>query len=122
MSHAPARDQRFILDHIIDFSEVSGTDRFADASPDMVSAILEGAARLCDEVVAPVNRNGDLTPARLENGVLRASPGFDRAYRAIAEGGWVGVSAPVDYGGLGLPHVLATCVNEMLAGACLSLQ
>ncbi|SEB45064.1 acyl-CoA dehydrogenase [Rhodobacter sp. 24-YEA-8] len=122
MSHAPAADHRFILDHIIDFTDISGTDRFAEASPDMVSAILDGAARLCDEVVAPVNRDGDLTPARLENGVMRASPGFERAYHAIAGGGWVGVSASADYGGMGLPHVLATCVNEMLAGACLSLQ
>ncbi|MCL4068533.1 acyl-CoA dehydrogenase [Pseudomonas sp. GX19020] len=122
MSHAPAADHRFILDHIIDFTDISGTDRFVEASPDMVSAILDGAARLCDEVVAPVNRDGDLTPARLENGVLRASPGFERAYRAIAGGGWVGVSASAEYGGMGLPHVLATCVNEMLAGACLSLQ
>ncbi|WP_112311177.1 acyl-CoA dehydrogenase [Pseudogemmobacter bohemicus] len=122
MSQAPATDQRFILDHIIDFAEISRTDRFTDATPDMVTAILEGAARLSDEVVSAVNRDGDLVPARLENGVVRASKGFDRAYRAIAEGGWVGVSAAADYGGMGLPHVLATCVNEMLAGACLSLQ
>ncbi len=122
MTQAPAADQRFILDHIVDFAGLAATDRFADAVPEVVSAILDGAARLCDEVVAPVNRAGDLTPARLENGVMRASPGFARAYQAIAEGGWIGVSAGVDHGGMGLPHLLATCVNEMLAGACLSLQ
>ncbi|VDC23602.1 acyl-CoA dehydrogenase [Pseudogemmobacter humi] len=122
MAHAPAADQRFILDHIVDFAGLAGTDRFRDATPDVTAAILTEAARLCDEVVAPVNRDGDLHPARLENGVLRSSPGFDRAYRGIAEGGWVGVSAAVEYGGMGLPHTLATCVNEMLAGACLSLQ
>ncbi|WP_225026416.1 acyl-CoA dehydrogenase [Xinfangfangia pollutisoli] len=119
---APARDQRFILDHVVGFAEVAATPRFAEASADMVTAILAEAARMCDDVVAPVNRAGDLTPARLENGVVRSSPGFDKAYQAIATGGWIGVSANPDHGGMGLPHVLATCVNEMLAGACLSLQ
>jgi acyl-CoA dehydrogenase len=119
---APAADQRFILDHVVGFADVAATDRFAEATAETVTAILTEAARLCDDVVAPVNRAGDLTPARLENGIVRSSPGFDKAYRAIATGGWIGVSANPDHGGMGLPHVLATCVNEMLAGACLALQ
>jgi acyl-CoA dehydrogenase len=119
---APAADQRFILDHVVGFADVAATDRFAEATAETATAILAEAARLCDDVVAPVNRAGDLTPARLENGIVRSSPGFDMAYRAIATGGWIGVSANPDHGGMGLPHVLATCVNEMLAGACLALQ
>jgi hypothetical protein len=119
---APAADQRFILDHIVGFADVGATPRFAEATPDTVTAILAEAARMCDDVIAPLNRAGDLTPARLENGVVRASPGFGRGYKAIAEGGWIGVSANPEYGGMGLPHTLATCVNEMLSGACLSLQ
>ncbi len=122
MTKAALADQRFILDHVIGFADVAATDRFAEATPDTVTAILTEAARMCDAEVAPLNRAGDLTPARLENGVLRSSPGYDRGYRAIAGGGWIGVSASPDHGGMGLPHTLATCVNEMLSGACLALQ
>ncbi len=119
---APQEDHRFILDHVVDFARVSGTGRFADATPDTAAAILIEAAKLCDDVVAPLNRAGDLTPARLENGVLRSSPGYAEGYRAIAEGGWVGLAASPDHGGMGLPMALNTAVNEMLSGACLALQ
>ncbi|MCB5408906.1 acyl-CoA dehydrogenase [Pseudogemmobacter faecipullorum] len=119
---APSDDQKFILDHIIGYSEIAATPAFSEAGPEITEAMLGAAARICDEVVAPVNRNGDLFPARLENGVLRSSPGFDTAFRAIAEGGLIGLSASAEFGGMGLPHTLATCVNEMLAGACLALQ
>lgn len=122
MTHAPAADQRFILDHVVGFADVAATDRFAEATPDTVTAILTEAARMSDAAVAPLNRTGDLHPARLENGVLRASPGYDKGYSAIATGGWIGVSASPEFGGMGLPHTLTTCVNEMLAGACLALQ
>lgn len=121
-TRAPALDQRFILDHIVGFDEVTATERFNDASADTVSAILTEAARLCDDVIAPLNRGSDLQGAKLENGVVRSSPGFDKGYQAIAEGGWIGVSSSPEYGGMGLPHTLATCVNEMIAGACLSLN
>ncbi len=119
---AAVADQRFILDHVVGFAEVAATPRFAEATPDTVAAVLAEAARLCDDVIAPLNRDGDRHPARLENGRVRTSPGFDRGYRAIAEGGWIGVSANPAQGGMGLPLTLATCVNEMLSGACLSLQ
>ena len=96
---APAADHRFILDHIVDYAQVAATTRFADATPDTVAAILTEAAKLCDDVLAPLNRGGDLTPARLENGVVRSSPGFADGYRAIAAGGWVGLAASPDHGG-----------------------
>ncbi|MCF1707657.1 acyl-CoA dehydrogenase [Tabrizicola sp. J26] len=119
---APVADHRFVLDHIVGFAQVAATDRFADATVEMVDAILTSAARLADEVLAPVNRSGDKTPARLENGIVRTSPGFAEAYRAIAEGGWVSVAATSEYGGMGLPMTLATVVNEMMSGACIALQ
>ena len=61
-------------------------------------------------------------PAKLENGVVRTSPGFDEGYKAIAEGGWVSISASQENGGMGLPMAVTTAVNEMMSGACLSLQ
>jgi alkylation response protein AidB-like acyl-CoA dehydrogenase len=119
---APVEEFRFLLAHVAGFGAVQSTERFAEATPDLTDAILTEAGRLCSEVLAPLQRAGDLHPARLENGVVRTSPGFAEGYAAIREGGWVGMAAPVAAGGMGLPQVLATCVNEMMSGACLSLQ
>ncbi|MDX8346710.1 acyl-CoA dehydrogenase [Cognatiyoonia sp. IB215446] len=119
---APVSDFRFLMDHVVGFSDVAATERFAEATPDMVDAILTEAGKMCEEVLAPLNRAGDLHPAHLENGVVRTSPGFADGYRAIAEGGWVGMAAHPDNGGMGLPMTLTTSVNEMIASACLSLQ
>ena len=119
---APLADIRFILEKVVALDTVAATDRFAEATPDLAEAVLTEAAKLCDTVMAPVQRAGDLTPARLENGVVRASPGFAEAFRAIAEGGWVAVSAPVEHGGMGLPQTLNMAINDMMSGACLALQ
>ncbi|MFV2053851.1 acyl-CoA dehydrogenase [Aliiroseovarius sp. YM-037] len=119
---APVRDFQFIFDHVVDFGQVVQTDRFAEATPDVTEAILTEAGKLCSDVLAPLQREGDMHPAVLENGVVRTSPGFGDGYRAIAEGGWIGISAPSEYGGMGLPMTVTTAVNEMMAGACLSLQ
>ena len=119
---APVRDLRFILDHVVGFAEVAATTRFSEATPDMVDAILTEAGRIATDVLAPLNRAGDAHPARLENGVIVSSPGFGEGYRALASGGWVGMAASPAYGGMGLPMALATAVDDMMSGACLSLQ
>ena len=119
---APVSEFSFLLDKVIGFKAVQETERFAEASPDMVSAVLTEAGRMCDEVMAPLQRNGDLHPAVLENGVVRSSKGYDEGYKAIAEGGWVAITADPEHGGMGLPLTVATAVNEMMSGACLSLQ
>ena len=65
---APVTDLRFILNHVSGFGEVAATERFAEATGDMVEAILTEAGRMCDDILAPLQRPGDLHPARLENG------------------------------------------------------
>jgi alkylation response protein AidB-like acyl-CoA dehydrogenase len=119
---APVKDIRFILDHIVGFSEVSATSRFADATPDLAEAILTEAGRLSTDILAPLNRAGDQHGARLENGAVISSPGFAEGYRAIAQGGWVGMAANPAFGGMGLPISLALGVDDMMSGACLALQ
>ncbi len=119
---APLQELRFLLDHVAGFDRVTATERFAEATPDVTEAILAGAGRLCEDVLAPLQRAGDTHPARLEDGAVRATPGFAAGYRAIAEGGWIGISADPAHGGMGLPHALTTAVNDMMSGACLSLQ
>ncbi|MFO1203405.1 MAG: acyl-CoA dehydrogenase [Tabrizicola sp.] len=119
---APVKDIRFILDHVVGFAEVSATARFADATADLADAILTEAGRVSTEILAPLNKTADRNPARLENGAVVSSPGFAEGYRAIAEGGWVGMAASPDYGGMGLPISLALGVDDMMSGACLALQ
>ncbi|SIO46806.1 hypothetical protein SAMN05444722_2355 [Rhodovulum sp. ES.010] len=119
---APVEEVRFICEHVVGLGQVTATPRFAEATPDVAAAILSEAGKLCDEVLAPLQRAGDLHPARLENGVVRTSPGFAEGQRALAEGGWVGLAASPDHGGMGLPQTLAAAVNDMMSGACLALQ
>ncbi|MFO8125586.1 acyl-CoA dehydrogenase [Yoonia sp.] len=119
---APVSDFQFLMDHVVGFDQIAATDHFADATPDMTQAILSEGARMCEEILAPLNRAGDLHPARLENGVVRTPPGFAEGYNAIATGGWIGMSASKAVGGLGLPMTLTTTINEMIASACLAIQ
>ena len=119
---APVEQITFILNNVVPFSRLSGTERYAEVTPETVDAILSEAGKLASGVIAPLNRGGDLTPSRLENGALRSSPGFADGFRQIAEGGWIGLSADPEYGGMGLPQALNQAVGEMMSAACLSLQ
>ncbi len=119
---APLTELRFVLDHVAGFAEVAATPRFAEASPETVTAILAEAGRLSEETLAPLNRVGDTHPARLDGDRVRTSPGFAEGYRAITAGGWVGMAASPAHGGMGLPMALTSCVNEMLGSACMALQ
>ncbi len=119
---APVEEIGFLLRHVVGYGDVAATGRFEAAGTDVVDAILPEAARLCEAVLAPLQRAGDLHPARLENGCVRTSPGFAGGYRAIAEGGWVSTSADPEFGGMGLPQTVTTAVNEMMGSACLALQ
>ena len=119
---APVTEYQFLFDHVVGLDQVSATERFGEATRDVTAAILTEAGRMCEEVMAPLQRAGDEQPAVLENGVVRCSPGYVDGYRAIAEGGWVSIAASPEYGGMGLPMAVTTAVNEMMSAACLSLQ
>lgn len=119
---APIGEMSFFLKHVLDAERISQTEKFADTTDDTVAAILNEAGRLAEEVLAPLNVIGDQQPAVLKDGKAICSPGFADAYRAIAEGGWVGMAADPEHGGMGLPSILTSCVGEMLAGSCLALS
>ncbi|OUS07165.1 acyl-CoA dehydrogenase [Rhodobacterales bacterium 52_120_T64] len=118
---APIKEMAFCLNNVLDAGRLSGTDKFAEATTEMTEAILGEAARMSEDVLAPLNVTGDLYPAKLDNGVAKCSPGFDAGYKAISEGGWVGMAGDPEYGGMGLPLALMSCVGEMMSSACLSL-
>ena len=112
---APVRDIAFSLRHVAGFDRLA--DAFPEADADTVEAVLEAAGTFAAEVLAPINRAGDLTPARLENGVVRTSPGFAAAYKAFAEAGWNSLAADPAHGGQGLPKTLEIAVFEMVHAA-----
>lgn len=114
----PVRDMRFALKHMAGFDALKPAYR--DLSDDVLDAILNEAGKFCDGIIAPLNWGSDRSPARLENGVVRTSPGFKEAYARYVEGGWSGLSAPEDWGGQGLPATLATALVDALNGACMS--
>ncbi|WP_445942560.1 acyl-CoA dehydrogenase [Roseicyclus sp.] len=119
---APVAEFAFLLRHVVGFDRVSAQPAYAEATDDTVAALLSEAGRICDEVLAPLNRQGDLHPARLENGVVRTSPGYAAGYRAMADAGMTAITADPAYGGLGLPQTVAACINDMAGGACLALE
>ena len=119
---APVKDYKFLFEHVVGFDQVAHSDKFCEATPDLVDAVFNEAGRLANDVLAPLQRAGDLHPAVFENGKVRCSPGFADGYRAIADGGWIGMSSAQENGGMGLPVAMTAVVNEMIAGACLALQ
>ena len=116
----PVRDMAFALDHMAGFGALERTGAFADLSDDLVSAILEEMGKFCDQVIAPLNKASDRQGAKLENGVVRTTPGFKEAYQQYVEGGWNALSFPEEYGGQNLPQSLAVALVDALNGACMS--
>jgi alkylation response protein AidB-like acyl-CoA dehydrogenase len=115
---APVEDVQFLLADVFQVGRYDNLPGFADASSDVTAAILGEAAKLCEQVLAPLNRVGDVEGCtRHDDGRVTTPTGFREAFRQYAEGGWMGVSAPAEFGGQGLPATLTVAVNEMLVSA-----
>lgn len=114
---APTEDISFALTHLARLYELEGLPDFPDYSADLLEPILEEAGKLASEVLAPLNQSGDKAGAKLSDTGVIAAPGFAEAYQAFRDGGWMGLSAPQEWGGQGLPKTLGLAVMEMLHGA-----
>jgi alkylation response protein AidB-like acyl-CoA dehydrogenase len=114
---APVRDMKFVLEEVIGLSSHKDLAGFEDVSPDLIDAILEEAAKLTGEILAPLNLSGDREGCHWDNGTVRTPKGFKEAYDAYQEGGWQGITSPVEYGGQGLPYTLGLAVSEMMIAA-----
>ena len=114
---APTREQLFVLRHVTGIDELAAHPRFADATPDMVEAIVEGLGAFAAGEFAPLNRIGDTVGARLVDGGVVMPAGYVAAYKAYVAGGWGSINAPLEYGGQGLPFSLATVALDSLGAA-----
>jgi len=115
---APVRDTLFVLNDVLDIGRYSNLPGFANATPDLVEAILEEAGKFASEVLQPLNRIGDEVGCkRNDDGSVVTPPGFKEAYQQFVEAGWPTLTGPEEYGGQGLPQVVGTAVTEYILSA-----
>src|SRR3954454_18264013 len=108
---APLEDVSFLLNDVFQIDRYNNLPGFSDASADIREAILAEAAKLSEEVLQPLNRVGDLEGCkRQDDGGVTTPKVFKAAFNQVAEGGWLGLSAPTEYGGQGLPVTLSQTV------------
>jgi len=110
---APIKDMQFVINQLAGLDTIAGLPGYEDATPDMVEAILEQAGVLANEVFSPINYAGNEHGTFVENGKVVSPPGFAEAYQQFVQNGWQGIDQPVEYGGQGLPYVVATATAEM---------
>ncbi|NEJ69413.1 acyl-CoA dehydrogenase [Rhizobium phaseoli] len=120
---APVTDTLFVLNDVLGLERYNNLPGFADATPDMIEAILGEAGRVAEEALFPVNYSGDQEGCHRHDDASVSTPkGFKEAYKAYREGGWIGLAVPEEFGGQGLPYTLHTAVGEYTSAANMSLM
>jgi acyl-CoA dehydrogenase len=115
---APVEDVLFLLSDVFHIERYGNLPGFADANPETLQAILSEGAKLCEEVIQPLNRIGDKEGCkRNADGSVTTPKGFKDAYKQMAEGGWVGLACHPEYDGQGLPQTLTWIMNEFICGS-----
>ncbi len=114
---APVEDFLFLFHELLEIEKRTDLPGFAELTPDMTGAILEGGAKFCEEVLQPLNQSGDEEGCHLENGVVRTPKGFKEAFRAYADGGWNKLGVAEELGGANLPSVITFAFSEMGSSA-----
>ena len=116
----PIENIKFILHDVLNAQELSALPGYEDVSADLIDQILEEGGKICEEVLFPLNQSGDQEGCTYENGVVRTPKGFKEAYDTFAERGWCGLSSDPEYGGMGMPVLVNTVMQEMICSANMS--
>lgn len=115
--NAPIEDIKFVLHEVLGAEKLTKIEEYAEATPDLVDQIVEEGAKICEEVLFPINQSGDEEGCTWDNGAVRTPKGFKEAYDAFTQAGWCGVSADPEFGGMGLPQLVNTVMQEMICSA-----
>ena len=119
---APVDDMMFLFEKLRDNSHYNSLEKYKEVNPDLAKDILEQAAKITENLILPLAKTGDETPAKFENGVVRTPPGYKEAYKKFIEDGWVSLSCDPEYGGQGMPKTISSFFDEMLSSASLSFK
>ena len=119
---APLKDMRFVLNELAGLGEVAKLPGYQEATSETVDAILEEASKFASEVLDPINYSGDQEGSKWSDGNVTTPKGFKEAYRQYTGGGWAALPFEAEWGGQGLPKLVATAVEEMLTSANMSFS
>jgi alkylation response protein AidB-like acyl-CoA dehydrogenase len=119
--HAPVRDMSFVINDVIKIADYADLPGFDEVGPDIVDAVLEAGAKVCEEVLHPLNAVGDKEGCHYANGAVTTPKGFKQAYDTFIEGGWTALAADPEYGGQGMPAFLALAFNEMVSSSNMAM-
>ena len=117
---APVKDMLFNMEHLAGLNEVAKIPAFEDMGVETAQAVLEESAKLTQDVLSPLNWEGDKNPSSFKDGHVTTTPGFKEAYQQYCEGGWQSLQHPADFGGQGLPKTIGAACGEMLNSANMS--
>ena len=118
---APTRDISFVMNELLDYSKINALDNFSDATSELTGAILDEAGKFAADVMAPLNRVGDLQGVKVEGDTVVTPEGFKEAYQLFVDNQWLSLAQDPEYGGQGMPFLLHLAVSEMWNSACMSL-
>ncbi len=119
---APIKDMRFILEEMCDLDGLATLPGLEEATRDTVAAVLDEAAKYAADVLLPLNQAGDVQGLGFDRGRVTTPKGWKAAYQQLVEGGWNAPTAAPEFGGMGLPHAVNACIQEMFQGANMSFQ
>ncbi|PZQ47248.1 MAG: acyl-CoA dehydrogenase [Micavibrio aeruginosavorus] len=117
---APLENMKFVLHDVLGAEKLSSLPGYEDATPDLIDSVLEEAAKMCEEILFPINQSGDKEGCTWENGKVRTPSGFKEAYDAFSQAGWCGATSDPKYGGMGLPATVGFAIQEMICSANMS--